>query len=92
MWCIIGINVVIGWSLVSGCLCQILVEMKFCVGNEAQQLVVLRVVFIGFVDFDVLFIGFIFLSVVVVIFIVFDFVAIDISESMELITTNNTLS
>ena len=59
MWCLIGINVVIGWSLVSGCLCQILVEMKLCIGDEAQQLVVLRVVFIGFVDFDVLFISFV---------------------------------
>ena len=33
--------------------------MKLCVGDEAQQLVVLRVVFIGFVDFDVLFISFV---------------------------------
>ena len=52
MWCLIGINDVIGWWLVSWWLCQILVEMKFCVGDETQQLVVLRVVFIGFVDFD----------------------------------------
>ena len=60
MWCLIGINVVIGWWLVSGCLCQILIEMKLCVGDEAQQLVVLRVVFIVFIGFDVLFIGFVF--------------------------------
>ena len=60
MWCLIGINVVIGWWLVSWCLCQILIEMKLCVGGEAQQLVVLCVVFIGYVDFDVISIGFVF--------------------------------
>ena len=75
MWCIIGINVVIGWSLVSGCLCQILIEMKLCVSGEGQQLVVLCVVFIGFVDFDVLFISFV---VVVVTFIVFYVVVIGV--------------
>ena len=43
--------------------------MKFRVGDEAQQSVVLRVVFIGFVDFYVLFIAFVVLHVVGVSFI-----------------------
>ena len=62
----------------SWCLCQILVEMKLCVGDEAQRLVVLRVVFMDFLDLGVLFIGFVILSVVVVTFIVFYVVVIGV--------------
>ena len=78
LWCLIGINVVIGSWLVSWCLCQIQVEMKLCVGDEAQRLVVLRVVFMDFLDLGVLFIGFVILSVVVVTFIVFYVVVIGV--------------
>ena len=40
--------------------------MKFCVGDEAQQLVVLRVVFIGFAVLIVVVVSFIVFYVVVI--------------------------